>query len=348
MLDLVLAGVIAALTLLSAQTTYIIDGQVQENTGKPACGVRVCALAEDFDQTKPNVFISCSISDSQGKFAITVTKPSRYKLVYDDSANGHYATYQPFFRHPSAPLPEVVLGDHNVTASITLSMLPRNGLLVGRSVDTKTGLPVENVQFILCHAANPEICWHINAKNSAGKFSVPAPHVPFTFRIKSTGFEDWIGPNGEPKETPITVAPETKSELSVYLKRTEASSQDSISETEKVAGVNLDAPNQLSPGSSTVFDHYPRRTMLKWAPVEGAVSYSVEVDYCEGGRRNQSSCVNPQPLKLTNNPSMSGIVENSYEFNFVGAQPGRWRVWALDKEGREGFKSPWRAFVYLR
>ena len=32
---------------------------------------------------------------------------------------------------------------------------------------------------------------------------------------------------------------------------------------------------------------------------------------------------------------------------FVGAQPGRWRVWAVDKEGREGFKSPWRLFVYL-
>src|SRR6185295_2543839 len=126
--------------------------------------------------------------------------------------------------------------------------------------------------------------------------SVPAPHVPFTFRIKAAGFDDWIGPNGEPKETPITVAPETKSELSVYLKRTEASAANSISETEKVAGVNLDAPNQLSPGSRTVFDHYPRRTILKWSPVEGAASYSVEVDYCEGGRRNRSVCVNPQPL----------------------------------------------------
>jgi len=34
------------------------------------------------------------------------------------------------------------------------------------------------------------------------------------------------------------------------------------------------------------------------------------------------------------------------EFSFVGAQPGRWRVWAVDKEGREGFKSPWRRYVY--
>ena len=348
MLDLVLSSVIAVLTLLSAQPTYVIDGQIQENTGKPACGVRVCALAEDFDPSKPNVVIPCSISDSQGKFAITVNKASKYKLVYDDSAHGHWATFQPFFRAPSPAVPEVVVGDHNVTASISFSMLPKNGLLVGKSVDTRTGLPVENVEFVMCHAANPEICWRTNAKRSNGIFLVPAPHVPFTLRIKATGFDDWIGPNGEAKETPINVAPETKAELSVFLKRTETAAVNSISESEKVTGVNLDAPNQLFPGSRTVFNHYPRQTTLKWSPVEGAVSYSVEVDYCEGGQKNQTICVNPQPLRITNNPPTSGIVSTNYEFEFVGAQPGRWRVWALDKEGREGFKSPWRLFVYLR
>jgi len=344
MLDLILSAV---LTVLSAQPTYTIDGQVQTNTGKPACGVRVCALEEDFDPSKPNVFIPCALSDPQGKFVITVSKASKYKLVYDDSTNGRWSTFQPFFRQPSA-IPEVMVGADNVSASITFSMLPKNGLLVGQSVDTKTGLPVDNVEFILCHVANPEICWRTNAKNSGGKFTVPAPHVPFTFRIKATGFDDWIGPNGEPKETPITVAPETTAELSVFLKRAEAAAEKSISETEKVTGVNLGAPKQLSPGSRTVFDHYPRRATLKWSPIEGAASYSVEVDFCEGGRKNQSVCVNPQPLRITNNPPMSGIAGTTYEFEFVGAQAGRWRVWALDKEGREGFKSPWRSFVYLQ
>lgn len=344
MLDLILSAV---LTVLSAQPAYIIDGQVQTNTGRPACGVRVCALAEDFDPSKPNVLIPCSISNSEGKFAITVSKASKYKLVYDDTANGHWATFQPFFRLSSG-VPEVMVGDNNVNASITFAMLPKNGLLVGKSVDMITGLPVDNVEFVLCHVANPEICWRTSVKNSGGKFSIPAPHVPFTLRIKSAGFDDWIGPNGEPKETPINVAPETRAELSVFLKRTEAASEKSISETEKVTGVNLTAPNQLAPANDIVFNHYPRRTTLNWSPVEGAVSYSVEVDYCEGGRRNQSVCVNPQPLKLRNNPPVLGITSTSYEFDFVGAQPGRWRVWAVDKEGREGFKTPWRRFVYLR
>ena len=71
---LILSSVIVAvLTLLAAQPTYTIDGHIQDNTGKPACGVRVCALAEDFDPGKPNVFIPCAWSDPQGKFAIAVS-----------------------------------------------------------------------------------------------------------------------------------------------------------------------------------------------------------------------------------------------------------------------------------
>jgi hypothetical protein len=343
---LLLSSVLAVLTLLP-QPSYVIDGYVQDNTGKPACGVRVCALAEDFDPTKPNVLIPCAISTPQGYFGIVVNKASKYRLTYDDSANGHVSTYLPFFRQPSVPMPEVTVGDDNVRASITISMLPKNGILVGKSVDAQTGLPVDNVEFTLCHAATPEICWRINAKAAGGGFRVPTPHVPFLLRLKAAGFEEWIGPNGADKETPMTVAPETKTELNVFLKRTEASAGRAISENEKLPGINLTAPVQLSPANEIVFDHYPRQTKLEWSPVEGAVSYSVEVDFCAGGVK-KPVCVDPQTLKIRTNPLTSGITGTSYEFKFVGAQPGRWRVWALDKEGREGFKSPWRIFIYLR
>jgi hypothetical protein len=32
----------------------------------------------------------------------------------------------------------------------------------------------------------------------------------------------------------------------------------------------------------------------------------------------------------------------------MGAQPGRWRVWAMDKDRRPGVKSPWRRFIHSR
>lgn len=347
MLNLISASLIAALTLFAAQTNYFISGQVNDNVGKAACGVRVCALAADFDPSKPNVFIPCALSNERGQFTITVNKPSKYRLVYDYSTQGFWSTYIPFFRQPSAPLPEVLLDDANVSSSITISMLPKNGVLTGKSVDAKTGLPVESAEFKLCHAANPEICWQTSAKSSRGNFTIPAPHVPFTLRIKAEGFDDWFGPNGD-KETPISVTPETKAELAVFLKRSEASAVQALSDSEKQVGVNLPAPIQLSPANDSVFDHYPRLTKVQWSPVEGAASYRVEVDYCDGMVRNRQRCVNPQPLRLTNNPPTSGIVNTTYEFDFVGANPGRWRVWAVDKDGREGFRSPWRRFVYLR
>lgn len=338
--------ILAALTLPPIQSAYLVTGQVEDDAGKAVRGVRVCAYAADFDPNKPNMIIPCSFSDARGRFAIAVHKGSKYKLFYDCAAKGYVSPYLPFFRQPSASIPEVVLDGANVRASVTISMLPKNGLLAGNSVDAKTGLPIESMEFILCHDADPEICWRISAKNSDGNFKIPAPHVPFTVRIKADGFDDWIGPNGADKALPISVAPETKAELTVFLKRSEASAGKAISEAEKQVGVHLPAPVQLSPVDDTVFYHYPRLTKLEWSPVEGAVSYSVEVDCCDGDAKNRAGCVNPQPLKLTSNPPASGIANAAYEFNFIGAQPGRWRVWAVDKEGREGFKSSWRRFLY--
>ena len=348
MISLVTSSVIATLlSLFPAPATYTISGQVQDDVGKAHCGVRVCALPADFDPNKRNTGVACAMSDERGQFTIAVKKPSRYKLVYDYSAQGFQSTFLPFFRQPSSPLPEVVVDDDNISPSITISMLPKNGVLAGKSVDTQTGLPVESMEFKLCHATIPEVCWTINAKNSSGYFSIATPQVPFTLRIKSEGFDDWLGLNGD-RDTPLTVAPETKVQLEVFLKRSAASTGKAVSDSEKQVGFDLPAPVQLSPANDAVFDRYPRWTKLEWSPVEGAVSYKVEVDYCDGYKKNRSTCVDPQPLVMTTNPATSGIAGTTYEFRFVGAQPGRWRVWAVDKEGREGFRSPWRRFLYLQ
>ena len=48
------------------------------------------------------------------------------------------------------------------------------------------------------------------------------------------------------------------------------------------------------------------------------------------------------PLRAPN------LSEATYTFNFVGAQPGCWRVWAVDEQGHEGPKSPWWEFVYTK
>ena len=96
----------------------------------------------------------------------------------------------------------------------------------------------------------------------------------------------------------------------------------------------LPAPAQVSPAHGSVYNHYPRKTTLRWKSVAGAKSYTAEVEYKSGNKWS--------PLK-----KQSGL-KYDYTFNFVGAQPGRWRVWAVDSAGKKGLASGWREFRYTK
>jgi hypothetical protein len=98
---------------------------------------------------------------------------------------------------------------------------------------------------------------------------------------------------------------------------------------------DLPAPRLLSPAPGAVFDHYPRQTTVVWSEVPGAASYKVEWEYESDG-----SWSNPSPPITVQEPVAT--------FQFVGAQPGRWRVSPVDPSGHEGPKSDWREFRYTR
>jgi hypothetical protein len=109
------------------------------------------------------------------------------------------------------------------------------------------------------------------------------------------------------------------------------------------APAGLTAPVQDSPASGSVFNSYPRTTTLSWEPVPGAASYTVEVD-CYGCCQNSRWCTDAGRTWDV----VPGVTDTSYTFDFVGAQPGRWRVWAVDASGNEGPKSDWWNFRYTR
>jgi hypothetical protein len=104
----------------------------------------------------------------------------------------------------------------------------------------------------------------------------------------------------------------------------------------------LPAPELVSPENGSVFTHYPRKTTLVWSPVPGAVKYEVEIQACTGV--GQSNC-----FALTINERASReVFGTSYNFSFVGAQPGQWRVWAVDDKGQAGTQSDWWTFRYTK
>jgi tetratricopeptide (TPR) repeat protein len=103
---------------------------------------------------------------------------------------------------------------------------------------------------------------------------------------------------------------------------------------------SLSAPKLLSPEPGAVFDHYPRQTTLVWGEVPGAATYMVEWDYQSDGTWTLEARGGTYPVQPTKQPV--------FNFQFVGAQPGRWRVWAVDAAGIAGPKSEWREFRYSR
>ena len=101
------------------------------------------------------------------------------------------------------------------------------------------------------------------------------------------------------------------------------------------------APQQSSPADGSVFSNFPRVTTVTWKAVSGAAGYGVEVDCFQCCQSNRWCS------DVRGNPSFR-VDGTSYTFTFFGAQPGRWRVWAVDANGREGTKSGWWTFTYLQ
>lgn len=97
------------------------------------------------------------------------------------------------------------------------------------------------------------------------------------------------------------------------------------------------APRLLEPADGKSFNHVPRKTRLRWSAVELAVKYKVEIQFTLPGKKWGT---------LPNSTSIEEVEKTELEFEFFGAQPGRWRVWAVAGTGAEGAKSEWRTFIY--
>lgn len=341
---------IAALTLLAsvsspAQTTddYVITGRVVDESNRGVAGVWVFAKPHDYDLVR---VARRALTDGNGGFSIPVGRPARYELFSEKSEAGYFIQFSPVFRHPAVRIVEVVLTETEKTASAVVTLAPKNGVLVGKSIDATTGWPVETLHFLFCLSSNPKVCWRTSSKNARGEFKILTPHVPFTLSATADAYDNWFGLNGFQNNEPISIASGTTMEVVFHLKRRPEVVNRPLNESEKQRSVNLPAPIQSSPADRAELKAFlPRHTRLEWQPVEDAVAYRVEIDYCDGLVKSRRACLNPQPHPGTK--WRRQVIGTSHEFTFVGTQPGRWRVWAIDKTGEEGFKSPWWTFFYI-
>ena len=329
-----------ALAQTAQQSHLVITGQVLDDQGRPVSGALVSASPDGGLSGK----LPTSPSDDYGQFAIVVSRTGGYKVTASKLDNGYPSSFNPFYNpsNDSPALVRVYVKETQATPFATVRLGPRAGKLVGRIVDAETDRPVMNTQINICRTEIPKYCHRVDAKLPDGQFETLVPSATIAILVSAPGYKDWNGAEGANRQ-PLTlqVASSETKVLSVSLEKLPARDEAANSSA-------LEAPQTLSPIDGEEFSHYPRTTRLEWAQVPGAVSYTVELEFCQPGGVDRKECRDPRLLQMRGNPPLSGIEGTNYEFLFLGAQPGRWRVWAVDAKGQLGMKSAWSKFKYSR
>ena len=107
--------------------------------------------------------------------------------------------------------------------------------------------------------------------------------------------------------------------------------------------LRLPAPKLLSPQAGAELDQFPRLVTLVWEPVYDTNRYLVEIDWWDS-RTNEWK---PLAGRLGRPASLPEVTTTTYQLNFIGAQPGRWRITAVAGD-TYGAPSQWREFRFLR
>jgi len=84
-----------------------------------------------------------------------------------------------------------------------------------------------------------------------------------------------------------------------------------------ITRAQMATPTLTSPASNQAFYHWPRTTTVAWKMAPAATGYVVEIMYCLFDR---VTCWPYAPVAITD-PEHA-----YYTFEFVGSQPGKWRV----------------------
>lgn len=104
----------------------------------------------------------------------------------------------------------------------------------------------------------------------------------------------------------------------------------------------LSTPKLSSPPNGTVYtiNNGPRKVVFMWSAVDGATGYLIEEEF--DGR------IGYPPADWESWKNVTVIAPTYTDDYFIGCQPGRWRVRALDSTGKMQGSDPseWSIFVF--
>jgi hypothetical protein len=348
-LAVMIVGLLAAHSAAqSPRIELIVKGRVLDYEGKAVARAEVTAgPIGPLKGVVPN-----ASSDAQGEFSIVVHQTGEFLVSAQKTVDGYPSTSNAFYYPHTATATRVTVLEGQPAPYATVQFGPKAGKILLRVSDAETGQPIRTVALSLCRVEAPKYCHRVKNNTRVTTFPVQynapiygapvlVPSEPFTLEVSAEGYESFF--YGEMDRDlvlqSLQVPSDTVKELTIELRK------GSDNRTGR-----LPAPKIVSPADRAVLINVPHPRMLtvEWAAVPGAATYTVEVEGCERGAPEGDECGKGTfPLLGSRWPPPSGIEGTKYQFVFVGAQPGRWRVWAVDEQGRLGAKSPWTLFIYV-
>jgi hypothetical protein len=175
---------------------------------------------------------------------------------------------------------------------------------------------------------------------------------PFGFgRIQAADLSGWGGDGGDPAFGPVLAAvsrfarPQTVATPPRGAPRKRTALWIAAAAIAAIVGLYflwpsgprppLPAPRQASPVSGTVLANDSPSLKLAWNAAPGARSYSVQYAFVKPG----------QPCAAGDPKTVEGLPSTVFDLRLVRGRAGCWRVWAVDRRGTEGAKSPWWEFL---
>jgi len=138
----VVGGSLLAYSQTTKPSTGEIKGTVVDQNGSPISFATVYAVPQDLgfdDITPPSVK-----TDSSGQFAFRGRLPlGTYKFYARKDADSYMDPFDAFYADSKAEVPKVELNGDRPSATISVRLGKKAGVVTGRVIDAATGVPVK-------------------------------------------------------------------------------------------------------------------------------------------------------------------------------------------------------------
>lgn len=165
-----------------------VEGRVVDLGGKPVAGASVYLLPTDRPVSGR---LDKILSDEYGFFRIENVPPGSYTAHAYKLSDSYPDTLFTFYAGNPHQIAPVTVAKGKVAGGVLLVLGPKAARLSGTVVDTSTGLPVTDAQFVLSRADNPEAVMGTAPVDATGHYELLVPPVGVRITVTTRRHKEW-------------------------------------------------------------------------------------------------------------------------------------------------------------